>query len=51
MSPFLPPLSITIRTTVGKLFYFLLVVELLIKSKKKFLINTRKKPAYLFTNP
>ena len=50
MSPLLPPLCIAICTTVRKLFDILLEVELLIYSKKCFLIS-RTKTNPLFTNP
>ena len=42
MSPLLPPLCITICTTVRKFFDISLVVELLIHSKKCFLIQQNK---------
>ena len=47
MSPLLPPLCITICTTVRKLFDILLVVELLIYSKNVFSFS-RIKTNYLF---
>ena len=42
MSPLLPPLCITICTTVRKFFHISLVVELLIYRKKCFLIQQNK---------
>ena len=42
MSPLLPPLCITICTTIRKFFDISLVVELLIYSKKYFLIQKNK---------
>ena len=42
MSPLLPPLCIIICTIVRKIFYILLVVRLLIYSKKYFLIQQNK---------